>query len=88
MALLAASETPNTAVSSERRRRAIDSELESENDDVIFEDGDTEIESNDEDPPTQHPSKRRQKMTVDSEVRIPAAVQPCDLFSLRLFLSW
>jgi hypothetical protein len=38
-------ETPDTAVSSKPRTHAIDSELESEYDDAIFGDGDTDVES-------------------------------------------
>jgi hypothetical protein len=66
LTLLGASETPKAAASSQPYRRAIDSELESEDDNAVFGDGDTDIESdNEEDLPTQNPSKRRQKMMAE-----------------------
>jgi hypothetical protein len=66
-------ETPDTAISSKPRTRAINSELESEYDDAIFGDGDTDVESNEEEVlPIQNLSKQRQKMTVEKVLNTQA----------------
>jgi hypothetical protein len=86
LTLLGASKTPNTAVSSQLRRRAIDSELESD-DNVMVGDGDTDVESDgdsEEDLPTRNLSQRRQKMMV--EVRRLLRLGVCDLFA-RVFAT-